>query len=290
MSGYCSKFRHIYGDAAKSKDQYSDIKNAFTSGQSQYIKANDQFFAYGKNANGAPLHVHKLNKVGSVTTDIAYISTHKGRLTDFDFHPFVGTLIATSSDDCKVNINKFPVDGLTENINKAEIEINGHRKKISLIKFNPAANNIIASASYDRTVKVFNIENAATLSSFDEFKDVIYSIAWNRDGSMLSATSKDKCLRIYDPRKAKHEAIVVAGAFSGIKTTQCFFANTYGWVGSTGFRKSAKRELKIWDLRNIEKPLYNVGIDNQPSVLVPHMDDDLNILYLASKSDNSVRY
>lgn len=218
MSGFSSKFRHIYGEAAKGKDQFSDIKNALTSGESQYVKANGKFMAYGKANGGAPVYVRGLKDVGRTKANAFYISTHKGRLTDFDFHPFVETLIATCSDDCKVNINKFPKEGLSANITKAEIEIKGHKKKVSLIKFNPSANNVIASASYDRTVKVFNIENAAAISSFDAFKDNIYSLAWNKDGSMLAATSKDKCLRIYDPRQVD-AAVTVDAAFGGIKST-----------------------------------------------------------------------
>lgn len=289
MSGFTSKFRHIWGDSSKPKDQYADIRNALTSGESQYVKANAKFLAYGKSAGGAPVYVRKLTDTGRTSAKALYISTHKGRLTDFDFHPFIDNFIATAGDDCKVNINKFPKEGLTENVTKAEVEIKGHRKKISLIKFNTAANNIIASASYDRTVKVFNIENAACVATYDQYKDNIYSLAWNKDGSMLATTSKDKCLRILDPRKAD-DAITVTDAFGGIKSTKCFFVNAFGWVGSTGFSKSAKRHLKIWDPRNIEKPLYNQGIDNQASVLLPQVDNDLNILFLAGKGDNSVTY
>merc|ERR1712176_1411368 len=74
----------------------------------------------------------------------------------------------------------------------------------------------------------------------------------------------DKCVRIFDPRKPD-DAMGVVGAFGGIKATKCFFVNAYGWVGSTGFSKSAKRELKMWDLRNDDKichylSLYRDGV------------------------------
>jgi len=166
----------------------------------------------------------------------------------------------------------------------------GHKKKISLIRFHPSANNVIASASYDRTVKIWNIENAACLGTMSECKDNIYSMDWNKDGSMLAVTGKDKVLRVYDPRQ-QDSAIKIEGAFGGIKSSKCFWADSFGFVGSTGFSKGAKRHLKMWDLRgNTEKPIYNLGIDNAASVLIPHMDNDLGILYLAGKGDNSVSY
>merc|ERR1719499_1511090 len=86
---------------------------------------------------------------------------------------------------------------------------------------------------------------------------------------MLAITSKDKVLRIYDPRK-EDAAIKIVGAFGGIKSSKCFWADSFGFVGSTGFSKGAKRHLKMWDLRgNTEKPIYNLGIDNAASVSIP---------------------
>jgi len=130
MSGFTSKFRHIWGDAAKAKDSYGDIKQALTSGESQYVKANSKFLAYGKASGGAPVYVRSLSDTGRTGTNAKYIGTHKGRLTDFDFHPFIETIIATAGDDCKVNINQFPSEGLTENITKPVRELKGHKKKI----------------------------------------------------------------------------------------------------------------------------------------------------------------
>merc|ERR1712013_88215 len=44
------------------------------------------------------------------------------------------------------------------------------------------------------------------------------------------------------------------------------------------------------DPRSTGKAVYNKSIDAQASVLLPHMDNDLNILYLAGKGDNSLSY
>merc|ERR1712154_518692 len=92
-----------------------------------------------------------------------------------------------------------------------------------------------------------------------------------------------------DPRKPD-ACQSIEGAFGGIKSSKCFWVNNFGFVGSTGFSKGAKRHLKLWDLRNLEKPLYNNGLDNSAGVLVPHMDNDLNILFLAGKGEGSVSF
>ena len=76
--------------------------------------------------------------------------------------------------------------------------LQGHMKKV-VLSFNPSANSILASASFDRTVKVWNIESQDCIMTFNQNKDNIYSMEWNFDGSQL-ATTVDKQLRIFDPR------------------------------------------------------------------------------------------
>ena len=67
--------------------------------------------------------------------------------------------------------------------------------------------------------------------------------------------------------------------------------NAFGWVGATGFGKSAaKRQLKLWDPLYTDKPVYGKSIDAAASVLLLHMDNDLNVLLLAGKGDNSLSY
>ena len=40
----------------------------------------------------------------------------------------------------------------------------------------------------------------------------------------------------------------------------------------------------------MEKAIYKQTIDQQASVLLPHVDQELNVLYLAGKGDNSVSF
>lgn len=136
---------------------------------------------------------------------------------------------------------------------------------------------------------MFNIETADCVGTMKECTDNIYSVQWNKDGSMLAITSKDKTVRIYDPR-TEGAATSIPGAFGGVKSSKCFWVNSFGFVGSTGFSKGAKRHLKLWDLRAVSQPIYNQGIDQASSVLIPNMDNDLNILFLAGKGDNSVSF
>ena len=48
---------------------------------------------------------------------------------------------------------------------------------------------------------VWNTETAEPINIISVHNDTIFSIAWNRDGSLFATTCKDKRIRIIDPRQ-----------------------------------------------------------------------------------------
>lgn len=69
----------------------------------------------------------------------------------------------------------------------------------------------------------------------------------NYDGSQIAITGKDKKLRLLDPRNPDEAASVPS--FDGGKSSKVFWVPNLGWIGATGFSKSARRQLKFWDLK-----------------------------------------
>jgi coronin-1B/1C/6 len=290
MAQHQSKYRHIYGEPAKPEFWYEDIKNPLTQGEGSYVKANPKFFAVAKTGGGGPLYVCRLDKTGRIGANVPMLSVHKGTTWDFDFHPFNNGIIATGSEDTKVAVTKFPVSGLTEHITSADMVLDGHQKKVVLVQWHPSANNILASASFDKCVKVWNVETGQCMYSYNDVEDNIYSLDWNYDGSQIAVTAKDKKLRIYDPRNTDSSLQIINESFDGQKTIKVFWVPKYNWIGATGFSKDAKRQLKIWDLKNLKDPLFKQDIDQAASVLMPWFDIDNSVLYLAGKGDGSIVY
>merc|ERR1712154_269371 len=209
--------------------------------------ANDKFIAVSKSAGGGPVYILRNDQPGRVNMNTPTLSVQKGKAWDHDFHPFISNMIATVSDDCSVAVTQFPAEGLTENITKADVLMQGHGKKVVLCQFNPSANSLLATASYDRTVKLWNIESGDNIMTFKEPGDNIYSLEWNHDGSQLAVTGKDKQLRLFDPR-IPDEATSVQ-AFEGSKSSKAFWIPNLNWVGACGFSKTARRQMKFWDLK-----------------------------------------
>jgi len=61
-------------------------------------------------------------------------------------------------------------------------------------------------------------------------------------------------------------------------------------IFTSGSSKSAERQFKIWDVRDITKPLCEENIDSGSGQLMPFWDEDTSILYLAGRGDGNIRY
>jgi len=282
-----SKFRHVFGEEPKVDGQFMDVKAPYTSGEGSYCAANGKYWAVSKAGGGGPVYVHPHSKPGRQTYNT--VNVHKGKALDFQFHPFVDNILGVASEDCTLSITQFK-DGMPDNVKEATVVMKGHLKKCQLMRFAPSANNILASASWDKTVKLWDVSSGEAVQTYQRCEQAAFSLSWKRDSSLLAITAKDKSLRVIDPRDTSQEAQLIEEAMEGSKSSKCVWYDKYGWILSTGFNKQAKRQVKVWDMKKTDKPLYNAVIDQQSSVLMPYVDHDVNMVYLFGKGDGSVNF
>jgi len=119
-----------------------------------------------------------------------------------------------------------------------------------------------------------------------QHNDIIQSADWNRNGSLLATTCKDKKLRLIDPRSQK--TVQEAEAHQGIKGSRVCF--TGDKLFSVGFTKSSEREYALWDSRDLSKRLATSNVDNASGLLMPFYDEGTRILFLGGKGDGNIRY
>jgi coronin-7 len=116
------------------------------------------------------------------------------------------TMIILACDDGMIRLWEIPDSGLTEPTNEPNYTIEAHTDKIYLIKFHPLASDILASASYDMTVKIWDLEPLISGESIKSqitlhgHTDQIFSLAWSPCGQYLATACKAGKLRIYKPR------------------------------------------------------------------------------------------
>lgn len=70
----------------------------------------------------------------------------------------------------------------------------------------------------DNVVIIWNVGTGEPLINLDDMhSDMIYNVSWNRNGSLICTASKDKKVRVIDPRK---QEIVAVSICSGVKSMQ----------------------------------------------------------------------
>lgn len=110
-------------------------------------------------------------------------------------------------DDGIIRLWEIPGSGLAEPTNEPKYTIEAHTDKIYLIKFHPLASNVLVSASYDMTVKIWDLSPLSSIETNAKITlightDQIFSLAWSPCGQYLASTCKDGKLRIYKPRSS----------------------------------------------------------------------------------------
>lgn len=297
-----SKFRHVHGDPLKEK--YEDLRITTKIGESTGVRGNSKFIAFPwESGGGSTMAVLPVGKYGRQPRDMPLFTGHSSTILDHEFNPFNENMLMTCGEDQKIMLWDIPEEGLKSHIKEPLVELKGHQKKISFCTFNPTADGIIASTSFDNTVKIWNVQDQEEVFCIDlPTEGTVNHLKWNLGGNLIAATCKDKKLRIIDPRQKTFA--VTAKIHEGAKPAKV------AWLGgsqsltdenfklvTTGFTRDAGREISVWDIRKFDEdenelsePLNMLSVDPGTGALFPFFDAGTQMLYVAGKGDGSIRY
>ncbi|KAI9734058.1 MAG: Coronin-like protein crn1 [Claussenomyces sp. TS43310] len=290
-----SKYRHVFGNPAKKEASYDNLHISRNAWDTNLVKANPEYLSVNWEASGGgAFAVIPINEKGRLPEQIPLFRGHTAPVLDTDWNPFNDRIIASGSDDGKVFIWQVP-QGFTLHSEADEPQdvaplskLAGHTRKIGQVLFNPAAENILASASGDYTIKIWDIGTGQSSLTL-KHKDVIQSLSWSADGSMMVTTSRDKRLRIWDVRQEK--AVHEVASHSGAKASRAVWMGEHNRVATTGFSKMSDRQIALWDVGNPVEPIGGfTTLDSISGVLMPFWDEGTQCLYLAGKGDGNIRY
>ena len=285
-----SKFKNVFADHPASDHVFSNLRVGTATGEQNYIQANPKFFCYASQGGGGPFVVVDLTKPGRVEADHPTVNGHTGACLNFDWNPHNDNVLATSSEDCTVKIWNVPDGGFTANHNEPNASLHGHMRKVTHVKWNPTAANTLASVGAEYNVKLWDIEKKAEVWSSDSaHNDLILDLAWDYTGNQYATTCKDKNVRLFDGRSGELTNMI-EGAHSGSKSAKCCFLGPSGNMLTVGFTRTSMRQFKIWDPRDLTKPLKEVDIDQAAGVIMPFYDNDTGMLFLAGKGDGAIHY
>uniref|UniRef100_A0A8C6T102 Coronin n=1 Tax=Neogobius melanostomus TaxID=47308 RepID=A0A8C6T102_9GOBI len=284
-----SKFRHVFGQSVKAEQGYDDIRVSKVTWDSSFCAVNPKFLAViVESSGGGAFLVLPLSKSGRVDKNYPLVIGHSGPVLDIDWCPHDDNILASCSEDCSAMVWQIPDHSLSRPLSDPVVVLEGHSKRVGIVTWHPTARNILLTAGSDNLIIIWNVGTGEPLISMDDHPDLIYSISWNRNGSLFCTTCKDRRLRVCDPRKREVVAERLA-PHEGIRPMKAIFTKD-GNIFTTGFTRMSQRELGLWDPTNFEEPIALLELDTSNGVLLPYYDPDANMVYLCGKGDSSIRY
>lgn len=187
--------------------------------------------------SGGKIAVFELSTPGRLPDGVIPTLVNGINIMDFRWNPFDNKQLFVACDDGTVKIWEIPEGGLKESTNTPSREINAHSEKIHFIKFHPLAKNVLITASYDMTIKIWDSESLEQKQCLKGHTDQIFSFAWSSCGSYGATVCKDGKVRIYEPRKSENPIKEGIGGPVGTRGARITYVLEDDYLVVTGFDK-----------------------------------------------------
>uniref|UniRef100_A0A674DBU6 Coronin n=1 Tax=Salmo trutta TaxID=8032 RepID=A0A674DBU6_SALTR len=290
MLGPSSKFRHLQGAVLHRDTHFTNLKglNLTTPGECDGFCANRHRVAVPLASAGGQIAIFELSQAGKLADTGLPTIQNSVNVADFSWDPFNSHRLVVAGDDAKIRVWQVPEGGLTETLTEPEAILQGHTEKIYSVKFHPLASGLLASSSYDQTVRLWNLESGDEVKALRGHQDQIFGMAWSPDGKLLATVCKDGKLRIYDPRKSADPVQEGAGP-EGHRGARVVWVCDGKYLMVSGFDSRSERTLYLHSAESLSSgAIASAPTDVSPSTLIPFYDPDTSVVILTGKGDTRV--
>ncbi|NEP26755.1 AAA-like domain-containing protein, partial [Moorena sp. SIO3I6] len=117
-------------------------------------------------------------------------------------------------------------------------QIEGHRFGVRDVKYSPDG-KLLASASEDRTVKLWNVETGTLLQTLEGHRGKLWSVNFSPDGRLLASSSEDGTVRIWRVADGS-EVQILEGHSNWVRSV------SFSPDGQTLASGSSDKTVKLW--------------------------------------------
>lgn len=139
------------------------------------------------------------------------------------------------------------------------------------------------------TISLYDLTEQKEVFTNSEHSDVIQSVSWKQDGTVLTTNAKDKKIRVIDPRSSD-PLVMEAESHQNIKDSRVVWLGNQSRILTTGFDANRIRQVMVRDIRNFDNPEKVMNYDCSTGILMPLYDADTNMLFLAGKGDTTISF
>ncbi|XP_037938677.1 coronin-7 isoform X2 [Teleopsis dalmanni] len=287
--GRVSKFRHLKGTPGHKSTHIENVRNISRQipGECNGFHANHERVAVPLSGPGGKIAIFELNQPGRLPDGVIPSLVNGNNIMDFQWDPFNPKRLAVACDDGIVKLWYINDGGLKEPTNAHEKELVAHFDKIYFIRFHPLAEDILLTASYDMTIKIWNLHTMEEKCLLLGHTDQIFDFAWSPCGKLGASVCKDGKIRIFNPRKSEI-AILEGNGPVGTRGARISFALEGQYIVCTGFDKVSERQISVYNVHKLSTPLNTMSLDVSPSILIPFYDEDSSTLFVTGKGDSTI--
>ena len=134
---------------------------------------------------------------------------------------------------------------------------NGHKEAVTALQLHPTRNNILASSSADKSLRVWDLQSLDSQFTYDGFNDTVQGVLWHpTELSVLTTFSSDNVLKVFDARdikslrEVKLPFPVESFCYSKTNTNELFFGSNDGYLHCFDLSKmemDQNRSVKLHD-------------------------------------------
>ncbi|CAO2641957.1 Coro7 [Lemmus lemmus] len=256
LLGPSSKFRHAQGTVLHRDSHITNLKglNLTTPGESDGFCANRLRVAVPLLSSGGQVAVLELQKPGRLPDTSLPTLQNGTAVMDLAWDPF---------DPHRLAVGKEP--GCPESSL-------GHTEKIYSLRFHPLAADILASTSYDLTIRIWDLQAGTEQLRLQGHQDQVGQL--QRQGP--------------NPERRGHHLCPCPGPEGGRGARIVWVCNGRCLLVS-GFDSRSERQLQLYMADALaDGPSAVLGLDVAPSTLLPSYDPDTGLVLLTGKGDTRV--
>ncbi|KAJ1812179.1 hypothetical protein LPJ75_003775, partial [Coemansia sp. RSA 2598] len=290
--GAFNRYRNAVATVAGREAWYSELAlNTANSIASDGLAIDDKRL-YVKAANGHALQALDAGMPGKLGAQTETLAGSMGQILDWTTAPYDTGLVAACDSNGTVELWS---DGMPA----AAVRTHG-TAACNSVRFHPTVAGVLATVSSSTSAKnsqirLWNINSSTESAYWDcAVGGIVDSIAVRGDGQLLSASTHDGLVLLFDPRKgaASSDSAIgkTASVYAAGRPTRCIWLGEKPYLLSTGLSRMRERSAALWDQRNLAKPLASLKLQPSTKSLIPLFDEDTQLAYLGEKGDNTVRW